>query len=258
MEGTGLRPFFCRIGSKRPIADKVIDAFPDDKNITTYVEPFIGGGAILWTKTPHPKEVINDLDTQLIKDYRLLKSTKARNFRNDLNTVPAIQSFVDKNGKGEANELTYGIVSRCNRWAGKTTGKIYSDSNPINKLKNIEEYQERLKNVTISNTSYEKVIKKYDGPNTFFYCDPPYEASDSSGDLYGKHSEFSQEALRDTLAKVKGKWLLSINDSPTIRKLYKGYYYKAFTIKKKGKEGGPLQSIGGRDRKELLLANYKF
>jgi hypothetical protein len=51
---------------------------------------------------------------------------------------------------------------------------------------------------------------------------------------------------------VKGKWLMSINDSPNIRRIFKGYFYKAFVVKAKNKVG----SIGSKDRKELLISNY--
>ena len=254
--GTGLRPVFCRIGSKRDLADKIIKLFPT--GITTYVEPFIGSGAILWAKEKHPKEVINDLDSSLIKDYRLLKTTKARNFRQDLDTVPEIQAFVDKKPPGEANALTYGIVNRCNKWMGKEFSRIiYQSANPYSKLKKIDEYQERLKGVTITNMSYEKVVKKYDSPTTFFYCDPPYEQKEKEGKLY-EHGTFDFQKFRDTLAACKGKWLVSINDSKNIRSIFKGFYYQAFTVKgkSKGVKVSGKTSIGGKDRPELLIANY--
>ena len=54
-----MKPFFCRIGSKKPVAEKLISLFPHHD---TYVEPFIGGGSILFLKEPSKVEVINDLD----------------------------------------------------------------------------------------------------------------------------------------------------------------------------------------------------
>jgi DNA adenine methylase len=230
----------------------ILDFFPDDFEV--YVEPFNGSGAVYWAKEPADhKEVINDLDSKLVADYRLLKSADARDFRKDLNSAAKIQSFVDKPPRTEADRLTYGIVSRCNRWMGKEEGLIYNDSNPYNKLRNLDLYQQRMRNTIIRNKSYEAVIKEFDSPKTFFYLDPPYEEKKTTGKLY-KHGgmSFDFEEMERILSKVKGKWLLSINDSPNIRRIFGGYYYYAFTIKAKG----GLKSIGSKDRKELLISNY--
>lgn len=240
-----MRPPFCRIGSKRDIADKVIALFPEHE---IYVEPFIGSGAIYWVKTPSKKEVINDLDSELINNYKLLKKTKARNFRKDLNTLPKLRAFDKEPHTSEADKLIWGIVNGCNRFMGFPTGKIYKESNPYSKLENIEEYQERLKNTSIYNQSYEKIISKYDSPKTFFYLDPPYEKSEG---LY-KHSEFDYVKFRDVLSKTKGKWLVSINDSKYIRDIFKDFNIKPIVVKAKSASN----SVGSKDRKELFIANY--
>jgi DNA adenine methylase len=248
-----LRPFFCRIGSKRNIADFVMDYFPEEDEYTTYVEPFVGGGAIYWKKEPTEREVINDLDSDLIRDYRLLKSIKSRDFQTDLNSVDKIQSFVEMSHRKDTDRLTASIVLRCNRWMAGESGKIALPNNPYTKLKKIEAYQERMRDTKIENQSYEKIIRKYDSPKTFFYLDPPYEETDTTGKLY-EHGgmAFDFEEMRKVLDKVKGKWLMSINDSPNIRRIFKGYFYKAFVVKAKNKVG----SIGSKDRKELLISNY--
>lgn len=240
-----MRPPFCRIGSKRDIADKLIALFPEHE---IYVEPFIGSGAVYWRKTPSKKEVINDLDSELINNYKLLKSTKSRNFRTDLDSVPKIRRFEKEPHTSEADKLIWGIINGCNRFMGIPTSKLYNDSNPFSKLKNIDEYQERLKNTSIYNQSYEKIISKYDSPNTFFYLDPPYE---NSKGLY-KHPEFDFEKFRDVLSKTKGKWLMSINDSKYIRDVFKQFKIKPLIVKAKSASN----SVGSKDRKELLIANY--
>lgn len=267
MDGRGrakkaLRPPICRIGTKKSLLDKVFRAFPDDSEFDTYVEPFVGGGAVYWAKEPSKREVINDLDSELIGLYRLLKTTKSRDFRTDLTSQPVIQSFFNKGKpRSDAARLQYGIVASCNRWMGRQTGNIiYKEADPHKKTKNIDAYQERMKGTIIHNESYEKVLRKYDSPRTFFYLDPPYENSKT---LYKatEKAEFDFPRLRDELARLKGKWLLSINDSKYIRDLFKGFYAKGVTVKAKtagiaGSVG--MNSIGSKDRKELLIANYKF
>ena len=62
-------------------------------------------------------------------------------------------------------------------------------------------------------------------PDTFLYLDPPYYL-ENSNNLYGNrgdmHKDFDHERLARVLHRRTG-WLLSYNDCPTIRSLYKGY-----------------------------------
>jgi DNA adenine methylase len=104
-----------------------------------------------------------------------------------------------------------------------------------------------MKDTKILNESYEKVIKRYDSPTTFFYLDPPYENSEG---LYDEHA-MDYVAMRSLLDKVKGYWLVSINDSPYIRKVFAGYKIRGFTLKGVGNKG-----VGNKPRKELLISNY--
>lgn len=78
----------------------------------------------------------------------------------------------------------------------------------------------RLQRVIIENQDFEVLIKHYDSPVSFFYCDPPYFATES----YYKDVGFTKKdhiRLRDTLVGIKGKFLVSYNDCPEIRALWK-------------------------------------
>jgi len=253
-----LQPVFCRIGTKRDLTKFILDYFPPPSTYDTYVEPFIGGGAIYWKAPRKEREVINDLDSDLIADYLLLKRIKSREFKTDLNTVPKLQRFLDDYEAGrlrkDADNLTGAIISRCNRFASKEDGPVFADSNPYRKLKKIDDYQERMKNTKILNKSYEKVINEYDGKDTFFYLDPPYEEKTKKLGTFYKHggTTFDYEALAALLKTIKGRFLLSINDSPNIRRIFKGFYYKAFSVTKRNIKTGP----GSVPRKELIIGNY--
>jgi len=97
---------------------------------------------------------------------------------------------------------------------------------------------------------FAELVKKYDRPYTFFFCDPPYwQAAD-----YGVPFEWDDhQRLMKTLKSLKGKFLLTINDHPDIRKLYKGFsrlkVSMNYTVNIK-KGGSPLK------HNELLIANY--
>ena len=117
----------------------------------------------------------------------------------------------------------------------------------------IDAIHSRLDKVMIENRDFETLIKQYDFENAFFYCDPPY--SQGCGYDVTSTKDFDHERLRNILSKIKGRFLLSYDDSPKVRELYKGYYMI------------PLQRLNGinnrmgTDRqnkyfKELLIANY--
>lgn len=240
-----MKPIFCHTGSKRTLIKKILPLIPKHE---IYVEPFIGGGAIYFAKEPSNYEVINDLDSKLIKAYKLTKTIKSRDFRQNLNSIPKITRFLNEGSKKQVDVLTDYIIRKCNGFAGIIiTDTVYQSSNPYLKLKNIDEYQERLKHTKILNKSYEKIIKEYDSPDTFFYLDPPYEHSEGLYNDFG----IDYEQMRNLLDNIKGKFLLSINDSPYIRKVFKGFKMKGFTLKPVGNAG-----IGGNPRKELLIKNY--
>ena len=141
------------------------------------------------------------------------------------------------------------IIS-CGTYGTTGKGKIYREHNPYNKFKNIDKQQERMKNTTILNQDYKTVIKKYDSSKTFFFLDPPYERSK---DLY-KEGTFNYEELNNILENVKGKFLLTLNDSSNIRTIFRNFNIKRIKVKgnRRGREGG----LGGGTRNELIITNY--
>jgi DNA adenine methylase len=136
----------------------------------------------------------------------------------------------------------------CNTFGSTGKGKLYKDSNPYNKTKNIQEYKDRMKNTTMLSQDYKKVIKNHDSTKTLFYLDPPYEKSD---DLY-KNSDMNYEELSELLSSIKGKFVLSINDSIHMRKTFNQFKIKQISVHTQGNKG-----IGsGGDRIELIIKNF--
>ena len=97
------------------------------------------------------------------------------------------------------------------------------------------------------NENYKNVIKKYDSPNTFFYLDPPYEDSKA---LY-EYDKFDYNELFNIVNNIKGKFLLSLNDSKNIRNIFKKFKIKSIYRKPQGTTA--RITTGG---KELLISNY--
>ena len=94
-------------------------------------------------------------------------------------------------------------------------------------LLNIEEQLKqahlRLNRAYIENLDWQACIKKYDRPHTLFYLDPPYWQSTG----YGVDFAFDQyEAIARYFESVQGRIILSINDQPDIRDLFKDFVTK--------------------------------
>ncbi len=136
---------------------------------------------------------------------------------------------------------TFGTVKKSSGGASKSQGNI---------LLKIDAIHKRLDKKLIENRDFEKLIKQYDNEGAFFYCDPPYtfgcgyETTSTEG--------FDHERLRDLLKNIEGKFLLSYDDSPKVRELYKDFHMIATER---------LNGINNRTKKnkmfkELLIANY--
>jgi DNA adenine methylase len=237
--------------------------FPSHK---VYVEPFFGGGAVFFGKTPSEVEVVNDLDSKLIEDYRrILKAPVDPKAYTILKSEKKQNDFLDQPGKSIADRVYESILRRCNGFGGTYVKKsgVYTDDRPHRlykvttheaKIKNMGEYKKRLGNATLLTQDYRKVIQKYDSDETFFFLDPPYEMSEGIG--YAKGSEdFDFERLADTLRGIKGSFLMTINDSPSIRKAFHGFKLRPYIVKG---HHSVTSGVGSKDRPELFISNYNL
>lgn len=114
----------------------------------------------------------------------------------------------------------------------------------------IQDLSKRLDNAVIENQDFEVLIKHYDRPDAFFYCDPPYYTSEyvyECGFTWDDHMR-----LKETLSQTKGKWLVSYNDCAEIRELYKGYEFFDF----KRIHSMVQKYEAGKEFPELLIGNY--
>ena len=254
-----MKPFFCRVGNKTPLVSKILKIIPPHK---TYVEPFVGGGAIYFAKEPSVVEVINDLDKKLIQGYRLLKKIndndlrrtygmieKVKLIKNEDDKVEVLRRIVNMKSSDDGLKLYQILLTMCNTFSATGTGNIYKPSTHFNKLNKISKYKDRLKKTKIFSMDYKNIINKFDANDTFFFLDPPYEKS--SG-LY-KNSIIDYNEMNEILSNIKGKFLLTINSSAEIKNIFKNFNIKEIKVK-----GGSRNEcdIGKGIRSELIITNY--
>lgn len=112
-------------------------------------------------------------------------------------------------------------------------------------METIRELNLRLDRVTIENLDWEKCISTYDRSETFFFIDPPY--THCSATLYDGWSIADVQRLATKLSGLKGKWVVTLNDHPDIRRIFSGCRQQA--IKRPKGIGG-----GGKEYGEVILS----
>ena len=103
----------------------------------------------------------------------------------------------------------------------------------------------RLMTVVIDRKNYDDLIQVYDRPTAFFYLDPPYFGTEKMYDVPFTRDDHIK--LKQLLNSIKGLFLLSYNDDPFIRDLYKDFNIEAI-------DRSNNMSTGRY--KELLIKNY--
>ena len=83
----------------------------------------------------------------------------------------------------------------------------------------------RLDRTIIENLDWERCVRLYDRPETFFFFDPPYtECGDTA---YKAWTTADVLRLREVLDSLKGRWIVSLNNAPDIRQIFGDCQVKA-------------------------------
>ena len=233
---------FGRMGGKSKICKKLVELFPQMNTYNCYVELFFGAGSVFFRK---PKiegqlEVINDIDEEIYKIVDGLQN-KNKYINDNIN-----RDIIDKEYFHclKKKDDVISILEKI-KWSFFAQGKTLSQGTAIKT--NFSIYETRLKDVIIFNKSFEIIIQEYDNPNTFFYLDPPYESK-----LKKDYKNYiTPEQIYNAIKNIKGKFLLSYNDSPNIRNLFQEYNINTITT-----NYVRTQNIKDRLKIELYITNY--
>lgn len=227
------------MGGKSLLAKRIIERIPAH---TCYVEPFAGAAWVLFKKPESKVEVINDINRDVVTLYRCLQ-WHLEEFVRYFKWVLVAREEFERLKKADPDTLT--DIQRAARFyylqQSCVGGRISSPSfgygctrGPKLNLLRIEEQLSaahlRLSRVYVECLPYADIISRYDGPETFFYVDPPYWDCEN---YYGKgifsREDFSQLATQ--LANIKGQFLLSLNDTPGVREVFKNFAIEAVQTK---------------------------
>ena len=250
------------LGGKRNLARRICAILREVPH-RTYVEPFVGmGGIFLRRDRRPPVEVINDLSGDVATLFRVLQRHYPY-FLDMLRWRLTSRAEFDRLRREDPSTLT--DLERAARFlylqrlafGGKVEGRTFGVDRrtpgrfDVTKLEPIlAELHERLAPVVIEQLPYADVIRRYDGPETLFYLDPPYVGCEGDyGDGFAA-ADFARMA--EQLAGIQGRFVLSINDRPLARELFGRFAieevpvtYTICTMHGGGQRAGELIVSGG-------------
>lgn len=257
--GDSINSFMAWVGGKKALRDEILARFP--RNYKRYIEVFGGAGWMLFHKPPgNDFEVFNDFNGNLVNLYRCVRE-QPEALRNELRYM--LNSRLDfEYMKGMLHSQAvlpdvrraayYYALIRYSYAAGTST--FGSQPHAMwNNFPLIESAAGRLQKVVIENKDCVKLIRQYDRPESFFYCDPPYYNADQYYEAVSSDG-FDHAGLADALLGIKGKFLLSYNDCPEIRALYDRPGIVVEGISRLSNIAQRYEN--GKQYPELLISNY--
>jgi DNA adenine methylase len=230
-------------GGKSWAVGYVIEKLPE--NIGRLVSPFFGGGSIEIAVAKELGIEVKGFDIfDILVNYWKIQIEKPEDLYQELvklkptkETYKLVKQELKKHWEGEIklpplklaayyyfnHNLSYGPG-----FLGWMSSVYANEKTYYRLLERVRNFN--VKNISIESASFEEVIPKF--KFDFLYCDPPYYLGKDSTLFRGlypqrnfpiHHNNFNHELLRELLLNHKGGFILSYNDSPTIREWYKDF-----------------------------------
>ena len=202
----------------------------DNTEHTTYVEPFGGSAAVLLNKKQSPVEVYNDLYSDVVNFFKVLRSQRdelllsleltpysREEFANACEIIDGDNIERARKFFVRARQVRTGLVTNASagRWAYVTKDSRRGMSQMVSRwlgaIDGLEDICVRLKQVQLENLDAIDIITRYDTSGTLHYIDPPYLMSVRSGGKEYKYEYDEKQHLEllDVIKSLKGKVLLS-------------------------------------------------
>lgn len=265
------------VGGKRQLLESIVPLLP--VSITSYCEPFVGGGALLFHLQPDIAQ-INDINPELILLYQVVRD-KVDELVKELSDYVNTSEFFYKVRNLDRDRLVYDKLSDVE----KAARFIYLNKTCFNGIYRVNKAGEfnvpfgNYKNPNIVNASVLYAVSKYLNNSdiamttvdysevlekvtkeTFVYIDPPYDpiSDTSSFTSYSKCGFTREDQIRlreccDKLDKRGVKFLLSNSATDFIMDQYSDYKVSIVQAKRN------VNSVGSKRGKidEVLVRNYE-
>ena len=211
-----------------------------------FCDVFGGSAAVLINMPPAPVETYNDLDSEVVNFFAILRDrgpdliraigltpfsreelARACEYEQGVSDLERARRFFVR-----ARQTRTGLAqtSSQGRWAHcvltSRAGMAGAVSRWLGSVDGLAEITQRLQRVQIENAPALEVILRYDSKDTVFYLDPPYVHS-SRGDSAAYGYEMSDQdhvELAEVLSSVRGRVVLSGYRTELYDQLYDGWH----------------------------------
>lgn len=211
-----------------------------------YLEPFAGSAAVFFNKKPSVVETINDLDSDIVNLFRVLRE-RPEELKQQLELTPysreeynlafepcedpveKARRYIVKTSQAIGAKLAG--TTKCG-WRNHKQIKIGGTSCKWHNIgETISEAAERLRGSTTNLVQIEhmealELIKRYNSTDVLMYLDPPYlRSTRKSGALY-KHEMNNKEQVQllDIISASKAKIIISGYQSDMYDEALKGWH----------------------------------
>jgi DNA adenine methylase len=255
-------------GGKSRALTQILPLVPEFEE---YREPMVGGGSVFLAvrqRFPDRRFWMNDINYELYCFWKVLQECADRLiaavYRVHAETHDGRALFyrlLERYGEGDEFEraVRFFILNRIT-FSGTVDSGGYSEQAfrgrfTISAIERLRQVAPLLQNVRITCGDYEPLLHA-EGTGVFIFLDPPYYSATDSR-LYGKRGElhlgFDHYRLARALSKTPHRWLLTYDDSPFIRELYRDYTQVRWTLQYgMNNYKQPTARLG----QELFIANY--
>ena len=192
-----------------------------------YVEVFGGSGKVLLNKSESEIEVWNDYDRRLANLFHVVVFKFDEFYEKASGLVYSRELYrvylreLRKIERVEIGDVDVAVktyyVMNCMFSGGGSGFKFFGfkfgkrdnfAKQYWRRLSELERIRERLSGVVIECDDFEKVMRRWDGEDVFYYIDPPYYV-ERAEEYYSGFKKEDHERLLRLLKEIKGKWLLS-------------------------------------------------
>lgn len=237
---------------KKRLAARLVKLIPPHK---VYVEPFAGSAAVFFEKDPVDQEVLGDADPEIAFAFKALKTLTDDELatlrkKSWIGSERSFKQLIDARPRSKVEKL-YRFLYLSHFSYGKLRGKSFNpnaDGVEARTIERIEQHRDRLRASIVRHAHYADLVKEFDGPDTFFFLDPPYPGHN----VEVGEDIFDEVEFRKILDGIKGRFLVTYGTRGQLDT--KGFHVRKIRPPRSIRA---MRGVGGpKTLPQLLIANY--